>query len=315
MQKWYWYSLWMYTLVKVCHRCLYVLLTFRTVGISCGFASKKKSRSAATRQRSIRSIGCVRLPERWIVWIKEKLNTFGDQLKRNSWSRTLWLNFLWNPRPSSRTSSRQSGKTETGYNPRLDHINQLDRRESTIVFWLRTGHCGLKTTPEKDGDLRDSPVWMQLRRTDPRAHSSILSTLWRGARQEAWPQDTPLHTKLWGNADDLQRTARFTTASRLKIWTRPTRLTTEEEVRWNLQKTSCVLILASAMSVWNIQMWPYLPKWVGLLLRFWGTANFPKGVPYYRVGLFNEISFSNLFYIRKIHLLHTQTVYVSLVSV
>ena len=30
------------------------------------------------------------------------------------------------------------------------------------------------------------------------------------ARQEAWPQDTPLYTpKLWGNAEDLRRTAKL----------------------------------------------------------------------------------------------------------
>ena len=36
--------------------------------------------------------------------------------------------------------------------------------------------------------------------------------------EEDWTQDTPLHTKLWGNADDLRRTASFTAASGLKIW-------------------------------------------------------------------------------------------------
>ena len=53
-----------------------------------------------------------------------------------------------------------------GYCTQHDHINKLERREQTTIFHLRTGHCGLKKTPEKDGAYRDSTVrmWLGLNR-------------------------------------------------------------------------------------------------------------------------------------------------------
>ena len=42
---------------------------------------------------------------------------------------------------------------------------------------------------------------------------------------------------------------------------------------------------------------------------FLGYSHFPKGGAIYRFRLFNEISFSSLFYVRKRHLLHTHEVY------
>ena len=51
-------------------------------------------------------------------------------------------------------------------------------------------------------------------------------------------------------------------------------------------------------------LWASRPKWVTLLL-----VHFPKGGAMNRFWLFNGISFYSLFYIRKIHLLHSQNVY------
>ena len=47
--------------------------------------------------------------------------------------------------------------------------------------------------------------------SDEQTPEHILQTcpLFEDRRQQTWEEDTPFGTKLWGNVDDLRRTANF----------------------------------------------------------------------------------------------------------
>ena len=82
----------------------------------------------------------------------------------------------------------------------------------------------------------------------------------------------------------------------------------------------CIFILYQYVKSDNIDLGLLLSKQVTYVtlppkmswIATWsllGYSQFPKGGAIYRFWLFNEISFSNLFYIRKIHFLHTKKEY------
>ena len=41
--------------------------------------------------------------------------------------------------------------------------------------------------------------------------------LWDAQRRQAWPEEEPVNTKLWGTANDLRRTIQFLTTLGLKV--------------------------------------------------------------------------------------------------
>ena len=104
-----------------------------------------------------------------------------------------------------------------GYDPQKDQINTLDRRTQTTIFRLRTGHCGLRKHLKRLG-LADSAHCEcgSMERTP----EHILQTCphLETVRQQFWPEDTEVGTKLWGQAAELQRTADFLAAAGLRIW-------------------------------------------------------------------------------------------------
>ena len=66
----------------------------------------------------------------------------------------------------------------------------------------------------------------------------------------------------------------------------------------------------------NLKVYVILPPEMSHIATrsLFGYNHSSKGCAMYRSWLFNGISFSSHFYIRKIHLLHTKKVYVSLVA-
>ena len=84
-----------------------------------------------------------------------------------------------------------------------------------------------------------------------------------------------------------------------------------------IKLTSVFLVLLTRLEVGSLMSYVTFPPQMSHMATrsLFGYSNFPKGGAVYRIWLFNGISFSSLFYIKKIQLLHTQKVYVSLVSV
>ena len=103
-----------------------------------------------------------------------------------------------------------------GYDPQKDQLNLLDRRSQTTIFRLRTGHCGLNKHLKRLG-VRDTAHCDC--GSEEQTPEHILQTCphWETARLEFWPNDTEFVTKLWGPADELQRTADFLAATELRI--------------------------------------------------------------------------------------------------
>ena len=112
---------------------------------------------------------------------------------------------------------RADWRTKTdGYIPEEDAIHQLDRKSQTTIFRLRTGHCGLNKHLKRLG-LRDTAHCEC--GSEEQTPEHILQTCphYETVRQQVWPEDTPLSTKLYGPVPDLQKTAHLTATSGLRI--------------------------------------------------------------------------------------------------
>ena len=107
-------------------------------------------------------------------------------------------------------------KKNNGYHPQKDQIKTLDRRTQTTIFRLRTGHCGLRKHLKRLG-LADSAHCEC--GSEEQTPEHILQTCphLETVRQQYWPEDTEVGTKLWGQAAELQRTADFLAATGLRI--------------------------------------------------------------------------------------------------
>ena len=101
------------------------------------------------------------------------------------------------------------------YDPQKDQINTLDRRTQTTIFHLPTGHCGLRKHLKRLGLADSSHCECGSEEQTP---EHILQTCphLETVRQQFWPQDTEMGTKLWGQAAELQQTA-FLAATSLRI--------------------------------------------------------------------------------------------------
>ena len=107
-------------------------------------------------------------------------------------------------------------KKNNGYDPQKDQINTLDRRTQTTIICLRTGRCGLRKHLKRLG-LDDSAHCEC--GSEEQTPEHILQTCphLETVRQQFWPEDTEVGTKLWGQAAELQRTADFLEATGLRI--------------------------------------------------------------------------------------------------
>ena len=102
-----------------------------------------------------------------------------------------------------------------GYDPQKDQINTLDRTQTTI-FRQGIGHCGLRKHLKRLG-LADSAHCEC--GSEEQTPEHILQTCphLETVRQQFWPEDTEVGTRLWGQAAELQRTADFLAATSLRI--------------------------------------------------------------------------------------------------
>ena len=107
-------------------------------------------------------------------------------------------------------------RTNNGYSARLDPIRTLNRPQQTTIYRLRTGHCGLRAHLKRIG-VRDDARCECGQADQTPAHILQDCPLLDVQRQQFWPQGVDLNTKLWGTADDLNRTARFMTSLSLSV--------------------------------------------------------------------------------------------------
>ena len=103
-----------------------------------------------------------------------------------------------------------------GHDPQKDHINTLDRRTQTTIFRLRTGHCGLRKHLKRLS-LADSSQCEYSSEEQTPEHILQTCPHLETVRQQFWPEDTEVGTKLWGQAAKRQRTVDFLAATSLRI--------------------------------------------------------------------------------------------------
>ena len=87
-------------------------------------------------------------------------------------------------------------------------------KEQTTIFRLHTGHCGLKEHLKRMG-LSDTSEYEWGAEEQIPDHILQICPHLEESRLKVWTQDTPFNVKLWGPADDLQKTANFIATSRL----------------------------------------------------------------------------------------------------
>jgi len=114
-------------------------------------------------------------------------------------------------------SNREAWKLRIGdYKQCQDSLHRLDRRESSTIYRLRTGHCGLRSHLHRIGasDTAQCPC-----RGGPQTPEHVLQEcpLHSSLREEIWPETCGVHQKLWGAEPDLKKTARFLAESELRI--------------------------------------------------------------------------------------------------
>ncbi len=92
----------------------------------------------------------------------------------------------------------------------------LDRKSQTAIFRLRTGHCGLRKHLKRMG-LEDTAKCECGAEEQTPEHILQYCPHQETIRQNFWPSETSLGSKLWGPADELKRTAEFLEATGLRI--------------------------------------------------------------------------------------------------
>ena len=115
-----------------------------------------------------------------------------------------------------RARQQNQWRDETdGYQAEKDGIHQLERKGQVTIYRLRTGHCRLHKHMRKLGLCPTALCECGLGNQTP---EHILQTCPKmTSRQHFWPEPTTLQTKLWGTAEDLQKTADFVEHHHLRV--------------------------------------------------------------------------------------------------
>ena len=97
-----------------------------------------------------------------------------------------------------------------------DEMGHLTRKQQTIIFRLRTGHCRLLAHLNR---IRISHTDECPCGTEPQTPEHILQScsIHDRLRQATWPDGEDLQEKLWGAAESLRRTADFINATKMDI--------------------------------------------------------------------------------------------------
>ena len=102
----------------------------------------------------------------------------------------------------------QQWKLENDYCFKKDAMHRLPRKDQCALFRLRTGHCRLGTHAFKMGHSETAACECG-ERSQTVSHILQECPLLATTRQQLWPIEPSLHTKLWGIRTDLELTAEF----------------------------------------------------------------------------------------------------------
>ena len=90
-----------------------------------------------------------------------------------------------------------------------DPVFSLKRSSQVVIFRLRTGHNQMRQHLYTKLGAGDSPYCPCNTAFENTGHVLMDCPLYQVQRTKHWPSETTLHTKLYGESDDLQRTTDF----------------------------------------------------------------------------------------------------------
>jgi hypothetical protein len=114
-----------------------------------------------------------------------------------------------------RQSQRESWKKQTGeYRYHQDALHKLDRKESSTIYRLRTGHCGLHGNLHRIGvaDTSTCPCGQDNQTLTMSSRTALHRT--RGTKRG--PRDWTTRRN-WGTEAEIRSTAQFITSTNLRI--------------------------------------------------------------------------------------------------
>jgi hypothetical protein len=127
------------------------------------------------------------------------------------------------------------------YKHHFDLLRNLDMKESTIIYRLCTGHCGLQSHLQRTGVANSSPCSCGQGEQTP-YHILQDCPLFEVQHQQTWPEDLDTQIKLQGMKADLKATAQFLTSTNLRIWCRRRTLRKRRGCKWShLDCQSCAV--------------------------------------------------------------------------
>ena len=103
-----------------------------------------------------------------------------------------------------------------GYNPHQDALHKLTRPEQTVIFRLRTGHCGLKSHLKRIG-IKPTALCDCGEADQTPQHFLQSCLLFNRERRQIWPVTTSMDAKLRGSVEELRMTTQYTALTELRI--------------------------------------------------------------------------------------------------
>ena len=98
-----------------------------------------------------------------------------------------------------------------------DAFHSLDRWQQVVIMRLRTGHCRLNHHLFRRMKLAPPPTCSYGLEDQKPEHVLQICPLLKRHRETVWPTPTPLHTKLHGCRQDLEKMASFVSEAGLAL--------------------------------------------------------------------------------------------------
>ena len=137
----------------------------------------------------------------------------GLQGREASWNKRTDIPPILMKRPLSKPSPRKKWKQQ---HPNYS-LHKLNRTEQVILYRLRTGHNRLNAhmyNKFKVGESEMCPCNADIMTAE---HLLQHCPLHDAMRRDTWPEPTLLRDKLYGNLEELRRTAAFVRATGISI--------------------------------------------------------------------------------------------------
>ena len=134
-----------------------------------------------------------------------------------SWNKRTDTPLTLMKRPSSKPSPRKKWRQQHPNHNQSDSLHKLNRTEQVILFRLRTGHNRLNAhmyNKFKVGESEMCPCNADIMTAE---HLLQHCRLHDAMRRDMWPEPMLLRDKLYGNLEELRRTAAFVRTTGISI--------------------------------------------------------------------------------------------------